>query len=83
MQLGTRWRVGEAPPSRLPEVVKDAVSRIEAALPRTDADGWRWTLTWLEGLPIAELDDGTRVTVDRASGNAVVGAADDEHDPDE
>jgi hypothetical protein len=22
---------------------------------------WRWTLTWLEGRPIAELPDGTTV----------------------
>ena len=27
----------------------------------TETEQWRWTLTWLEGHPIAELDDGTVV----------------------
>ena len=27
-------------------------------------DGWRWTLTWLEGRPVVELDDGTVIRVD-------------------
>ena len=24
---------------------------------------WRWTLTWLEGRPVVELDDGTTIRV--------------------
>ena len=37
----------------------------------------RWTLTWLEGRPIAELDTGVIVTL-TADGEAVV-----QHDPDD
>jgi hypothetical protein len=61
MQLGTRWAVGETPPANLPEVVTYAVSTVEEELTATDIEtaGWRWTLTWLEGNPVVELDDGT------------------------
>ena len=63
MQLGTRWSVGEAPPARLPEDVVVAVATVEAQLAGVDTTGWRWTLTWLEGRPVAELDDGTVIRV--------------------
>ena len=46
---------------------------MEAALP-ADALGQpapRWTLTWLEGRPVAELETGVIVTVDR-DGQVVV-----------
>jgi hypothetical protein len=83
MQLGTRWPVGSQPPSSLPEVVRAAVRAVEEEL---DADGvdastWRWTLTWLEGRPIAELDDGTVVRYNPGADTATVtsnGFADDE-----
>jgi hypothetical protein len=29
----------------------------------TDTANWRWTLTWLEGKPVVELDDGTVIRV--------------------
>lgn len=61
MQLGTRWAVGADAPSNLPEVVRAAVRAAEEELEALDADTseWRWTLTWLEGRPVVELDDGT------------------------
>lgn len=61
MQLGSRWAVGEQAPATLPEVVAYAVTTVEEELVATDVatDGWRWTLTWLEGKPVVELDDGT------------------------
>jgi hypothetical protein len=59
MQLGTRWPVGGETPSRLPQVVVDAVRGVEAELAGIDTTTWRWTLTWLEGNPVVELDDGT------------------------
>ena len=59
MQLGTRWSVGDAPPARLPDVMVSAVREVEAEVADIDTSMWRWTLTWLEGRPIAELDDGT------------------------
>ena len=67
MQLGTRWSVGDDAPSRLPSAVVDAVARVEHELAAqgVDASTWRWTLTWLEGKPVVELDDGTSITVDQ------------------
>jgi hypothetical protein len=64
MQLGTRWDVGAEPPPRVPEALRAAIRRIEDDLSDVDTAGWRWTLTWLEGRPIAELDDGTTLRYD-------------------
>lgn len=64
MQLGTRWSVGDQPPQNLPEIVTTAVRDVEEDLAEsgTDASTWRWQLTWLEGKPVLELDDGTTIT---------------------
>lgn len=85
MQLGTRWTVWQPAPAGLPESVLAAISDVETELTtvasaNSDADvaAWRWTLTWLEGRPVVELDDGTiirmdatgAVTVTDDSGNA-------------
>ncbi|UOE45158.1 hypothetical protein [Agromyces larvae] len=59
MQLGTRWSFGAEPPASVPAAIRPAISAAEAR--RTDGAGRTWTLTWLEGRPIAELDDGTVV----------------------
>jgi hypothetical protein len=61
MQLGTRWSVGETPPARLSEEFVAAIATVEIGLRDVDTATWRWTLTWLEGNPVAELDDGTVV----------------------
>jgi hypothetical protein len=37
----------------------EAVAEVEAEVAEIDTSNWRWTLTWLEGRPIVELDDGT------------------------
>jgi len=66
MQLGTRWGVGDATPDRLPPSVVLAVRDVESQLTEVDTSQWRWTLTWLEGRPVVELDDGTRIRVDHA-----------------
>jgi hypothetical protein len=63
MQLGTRWSVGDDPPARLSEEVRDAVRAVEAEVQSFDTSTWRWTLTWLEGRPVVELDDGTVIRV--------------------
>jgi hypothetical protein len=60
MQLGTRWNVGDEAPARLPEDVVAAVRGVEAEIGERP---WRWTLTWLEGRPVVELDDGTTIRV--------------------
>jgi hypothetical protein len=67
MQLGTRWPVGGAAPDRLPAAMLAAIGDVEAELAELDTSAWRWTLTWLEGRPIAELDDGTTLRYDPAS----------------
>ena len=65
MQLGTRWTVGSPAPARIPEDMVQAIRGVEAGLADQDTSSWRWTLTWLEGRPVAELDDGTTVRLDR------------------
>lgn len=59
MQLGTRWELGAEPPSRLPAAMFAAIAAVEIELTGIDTTSWRWTLTWLEGRPVVELDDGT------------------------
>ena len=68
MQLGTRWSVGAEPPAKLPDAVVAAVREVEAELGDVDTSAWRWTLTWLEGRPVVELDDGTTLRYDPGSG---------------
>ncbi|QEE61464.1 hypothetical protein FVA74_07640 [Salinibacterium sp. dk2585] len=79
MQLGTRWSVGAESPDRLPAPVRDAIRGVDEELlalasETFDPTTWRWTLTWLEGRPIAELDDGTVVMLDAAGGVLVTPA---------
>jgi hypothetical protein len=63
MQLGTRWRVGAEAPASLPDPIRAAVGAVEEELRAAGQDtaGWGWTLTYLEGRPIVDLDDGTRI----------------------
>ncbi|CAN5156711.1 hypothetical protein BH09ACT3_BH09ACT3_16270 [soil metagenome] len=56
MQLGTRWSVGADTPARLAEEFVAVVREVEARFAGEDTVDWRWTLTWLEGRPVAELD---------------------------
>jgi hypothetical protein len=73
MQLGTRWTAGQQPPVAVPAALHAQIAAVERDLPR-DALGAaapRWTLTWLERRPVAELETGVIVTLD-AAGNPVV-----------
>ncbi|WP_167041838.1 hypothetical protein [Salinibacterium sp. ZJ454] len=74
MQLGTRWAVGAEAPARLSENVLTVVRQVEADVATFDTAGWRWTLTWLEGRAVVELDDGTTIR-ERADGTVTVHAA--------
>jgi len=80
MQLGTRWAAGSEPPASVPAALRPGIAEAEARsvdngtlslqtgalnLPRGT-----WTLTWLEGRPIAELDTGWEVS--RTAGGEVV-----------
>jgi hypothetical protein len=76
MQLGTRWPVGGDTPARLPAVVVSAVRAVETELTGHDTSAWRWTLTWLEGRPVVELDDGTTIRYDSESDTAQTTQAD-------
>jgi hypothetical protein len=64
MDLGTRWSFGTEPPSRLSDAMKSAIHAVEGELGDVDTSMWRWTLTWLERHPVAELEDGTVVRED-------------------
>lgn len=73
MQLGTRWDAGAEPPASVPAALRAQIAAVEAATP-PDALGQaahRWTLTFLEGRPVAELDTGVIVAL-TASGDVVV-----------
>lgn len=74
MQLGTRWLVGDEPPARLPQAVIDAVYDVEGELAEqgVDTTDWSWTLTYLEGRPVVELDDETVITYDPSADAATV-----------
>ncbi|UYN84621.1 MAG: hypothetical protein KIT89_05475 [Microcella sp.] len=74
MQLGTRWSVGDDPPARLADEVRWAIRAVEAELVELDTSSWRWTLTWLEGRPVVELDDGTTIRVAPDGSVTIVGA---------
>lgn len=80
MQLGTRWDVGDEPPGSLSAEMRHGIHRVEAELvaDAIDTAGWRWTLTWLERRPIAELDDGTRVVQHADGAVSILPAADED-----
>ena len=77
MQLGTRWTAGEQPPAAVPASLHEQIAAVEATL-SPGAPAPRWTLTWLEGRPVAELDSGVIVSIDREG--TVVVRHDDEDD---
>lgn len=56
MQLGTRWAAGSEAPASVPAALRPAIAEVEAK----GLTG-HWTLTWLEGRAIAELDAGWEV----------------------
>ena len=83
MQLGTRWSVGDDTPPRLPPVVVAAIRAVEAEYSDRDTSAWRWTLTWLEGKPVVELDEGTVIWYNSVEDTATTSHPDDDEDEDE
>ena len=84
MQLGTRWNLWHPAPTELPAGVRAAIGDVESDLtviasehPDLGIDSWRWTLTWLEGRPVVELDDGTTIRIDAAGVVTVVEDSED------
>ena len=53
-------------PAGVPEALVRGVRGVDDATPKDELGQPRprWTLTWLEGRPIAELDTGVIVTLD-------------------
>ena len=83
MQLGTRWSFGATPPPRLSERMVAAIRRVESAVAGNTAN-LRWTLTWLETHPIAELDPSTSsgtVTIVREGYDGSVAITDENGNP--
>jgi len=80
MQLGTRWTSGDEPPAAVPAILRTQIAAVDRSLPRDDLGQPRprWTLTFLEGRPIAELDTG--VIVEQDGSGAVIVRHDDEDD---
>lgn len=76
MRLGTRWSAGATPPAIVPAVLHAQLAAVESTLP-AGQPAPSWTLTFLEGRPVAELDTGVTVAL-TASGEVVVGHADDD-----
>lgn len=68
MQLGTRWPSGTPAPLSLDDNVRDAIDSVEQDLQKLtqDTSSWHWTLTYLEGRPVVQLDDGTTIRVNAA-----------------
>jgi hypothetical protein len=80
VQLGTRWTSGDGIPGAVPAALHDQITRVDAAIP-ADLLGQprpRWTLTFLEGRPIAELDTG--VIVELTAGGQIVVRHDSDDD---
>ncbi|MFE6733312.1 hypothetical protein [Microbacterium sp. NPDC057650] len=71
MQLGTRWAAGAEPPASVPAALRPGIAEVEEALRQAQEPlSAHWTLTWLEGRPIAELDAGWEVLL-TASGDVI------------
>lgn len=67
MQLGTRWAAGSDAPASVPAALLPAIAEVEKSIPEpVEGSRSHWTLTWLEGRPIAELDAGWEVLQDAA-----------------
>lgn len=65
MQLGTRWATGTEAPASVPASLRPAIAAVESR-----GLVGHWTLTWLEGRAIAELDAGWEV-LQAASGEII------------
>ncbi len=76
MQLGTRWAVGSQPPASVPDDLRPGIADAEAVLGDEGA-GLSWTLTWLEGRPVATLPNGAAVT----TGRPAPGSFDEDGEP--
>ena len=63
IQIGTRWPVGEAPPSSVPATLAEAIRAADNLPAAQQLRGQFWTLTWQERLPTARREDGFGLSV--------------------
>ena len=78
MRLGTRWTSGDPVPRTVPDVLHAEIARVDASVVAPGgAPRPAWTLTWLEGRPVAELATGVVVS-QSADGGVTVGQIDDD-----
>ena len=61
MMLGSRFSVGSPLPRGLSDQLGERIRVVEAGLSEDQRAKARWTLTWLEGRAIVELDGGPRL----------------------
>lgn len=84
IQLGTRWPFGSEPPARLDGDVVALLRAVESDLAGDRPITGMWTLTWLEGRPVATLEqdgsDGEVVVTVDAHGVPVTRHSDDDPD---
>lgn len=69
MRIGTRWPAGSEPPAGLPAALVDAIQEFESrefgdVRAVTATAHAFWTLTWLEGRPVCQLENGPEFTID-------------------
>lgn len=74
IQLGRRFAAGKNPVEKLPEALTHAMRAAEKRLleDSVDLSVYYWTLTWLEGEPVVELDDGTVMSYDSQTNTVVI-----------
>ncbi len=79
MQMGTRWTSGDEPPRAVPDTLRAEIDAVDRSIPGDDLGQPRprWTLTWLEGRPVAELDTGVQVALQADGSVRVSHDADD------
>lgn len=73
MQICTRWQTGQQPPAQLPDAVAAAIATAESEHGLTTG---AWTLTWLEGRPIATHSEEVRISL-RADGTVLTQIGED------
>lgn len=73
ISLGTRWPLGGEPPARVPAEFAAAVRNAEQRIREGGLTAGSWTLTWLEGRPIAEFDSATAEGYPTVSVNPATG----------
>lgn len=79
MRIGVRWLAGATPHASVPESYHALIRETERDSPEARA----WTLTWLEGHAVCELDDLARISLNSSGTPHVTRLREDVMDEDE